>query len=230
MATEVAVSGSRSRGQSVAEIIRPSADRLCGARSDDARVSGHSTTVNDMGFDQSDDEVQAHMGGPAVQVVHAWLARVFDDEAWDEALKLVTPEAREQYALDWLEWELSPDLNDEAAADLVRALVAIDTTSPYWTLYAETMIEAHRVSWGDLPDNLATGTRPRVEALDTEIVAMVDYRKINAEPSPVAGTIGRVLASPHPPAVQFTVVLTESREALILGWQAGPDFPRAPGN
>ncbi|MFD5848251.1 hypothetical protein [Streptomyces chartreusis] len=142
-----------------------------------------------MTFDQTEDEIQAHIDGP-VQAAWEWLQAVVDDRDFETAWALTAPELQRARARAWLERELSP----ASEADTERAveqLMQETAPEPLRSRFAAAELNAYVESFGHMDtDQMGAGSRPRVIGPDAELVVLAQLgqeRKVFTEPTLVSG-------------------------------------------
>ncbi|MFG3309665.1 hypothetical protein [Streptomyces wuyuanensis] len=124
-----------------------------------------------MTFDQSEDEIQAHIDGP-VQAAYEWLQAVVDERDFEAVWKLTAPERQRTRARAWL--ERNPQL--VPAADIERTierLVRGTAPEPLRSGFAAAELKAYVESFGHLDtDQMGAASRPRVIGPDAELVLL----------------------------------------------------------
>jgi hypothetical protein len=133
-------------------------------------------------FDQTEDEIQAHIDGP-VQAAYAWLLAVVDDRDFKAAWDLTAPQLKRTRARAWL------DRTNQVAdiEDSMERLVAGTAPASLWSAFASAELDVLLAGYGHLDtDQLGAGSRPRVVGPDAELVVLAQLgqeRKVFTEPT-----------------------------------------------
>jgi hypothetical protein len=140
-------------------------------------------------FDQTEDEIQAHIDGP-VQAAYAWLLAVVDDQDFETAWNLTAPELKRTRARAWLDGDPQTGQATDVEESAERLVVGTAPAS-LWSAFASAELDVLLAGFGHLDtDQMGAGSRPRVIGPDAELVVLAQMgreRKIFTEPTLVHG-------------------------------------------
>lgn len=152
-------------------------------------VSVVGPTLSVVTFNQTEDEIQAHIDGPA-QAAWEWLLAVVDDRDFEAVWALTAPELQRARARAWLESEL-PSAPAADTERTVEQLMQGTAPEPLRSRFAAAELNAYVLSFGHVDtDQMGAGSRPRVIGPDAELVVLAQLgqeRKVFTEPTFVPG-------------------------------------------